>query len=60
MLKPCPFCGSAAKAEYSERGNEWWIECTSNDCPVVARVGMRDYDMACDTWNHRHEPQRSE
>lgn len=64
-LKPCPFCGGAAKAqEYGEYGadeNEGEVYCTSDDCPAYVGVSWGE-NSTCHTraeavaaWNRRAE-----
>lgn len=55
-LKPCPFCGGAAKLQ---RGLTWLIGCDTRGCIGYRPYSLdRDYETAeeaAEAWNRRAE-----
>lgn len=55
-LKKCPFCGSKAELHYSDKTEEYIVECTNNFCMASYMIGMK-YDTeeeAIVAWNRRY------
>ena len=51
-LKPCPFCGETPSLV--RWGNEWDVECISNDCLIVPETGLFKTKIeAIEAWNRR-------
>ena len=51
-LKPCPFCG--ATPHLVRWGNEWAVECDSNDCFIVPETALYPrQEQAVEAWNRR-------
>jgi hypothetical protein len=51
-LKPCPFCGSAAKMmKHSPR--EFWVECSKAGCEAGSGGVYRTSQAAAEWWNRR-------
>ena len=48
-LKPCPFCGGAARMSKSRGGEAWWVDCR---CGVKGAMTRTETD-AMGAWNHR-------
>ncbi len=62
-LKPCPFCGAAARLDYScgeDDGGMFWVpECGNRECVIYGfRLSGPDYlgqEEAIAAWNRRAE-----
>ena len=48
-LKPCPFCGGAARMSKSTGGEAWWVDCR---CGVKGAMTRTEAE-AIEAWNHR-------
>lgn len=48
-LKPCPFCGEAAK-NFSQ--SQFWLRCSNPECGAEMVI-RRDKDEAYSAWNRR-------
>lgn len=52
-LKPCPFCGSAARWAVSTEADDYEVQCSNGDCAVlVMACGATERDAAT-RWNMR-------
>ena len=45
-IKPCPFCGGAAKTTRFDKESPWMVSCSKMSCALEARFFIED-------WNHR-------
>ena len=48
-LKPCPFCGGAARMSKSTGGEAWWVDCR---CGVKGTMTRTEAEATA-AWNHR-------
>lgn len=51
-LKPCPFCGAAAKMEHTRSGDDF-VRCTDPSCHARTRNYHENDVGARDAWNER-------
>src|ERR1700734_1986780 len=50
-LKPCPFCGTAARWAAASESEGWEIQCSNAECPVIF-IGMDHTGNALEkAWN---------
>lgn len=59
-LKPCPFCGSEAAANWYYTSDEYertvyYVHCTNADCDAFSHEGKSPEEAAA-AWNRRPQP----
>ena len=58
-LKPCPFCGGKARADYvdlvQQREIHWYVYCTSCHTKTERFTDKDSYENAIAAWNKREE-----
>ena len=52
-LKPCPFCGGAAKLIDQEPYGNPFVMCDNDECEVHCHVDGKTQDEAAALWNRR-------
>lgn len=56
-LKPCPFCGGAAKLAPMPQASGWWqVRCRDFHCGGTTWA-MQEGDAVSEAWNRRSDEQ---